>query len=127
MPLDARQKRILFFIIIAQIPSVLHALTQHEPYHTSALSGEQWVQELLHGHPKRIHQELGVHKEVFDGLVTWLRKHNHVDSRHVTLHEQLAIFLYMARTGLSTRHVGERFQHNVETISRCVISICFIM
>ena len=31
------------------------------PYHTSALSGEAWVLELLNGHPKRIRCELGVH------------------------------------------------------------------
>jgi hypothetical protein len=31
------------------------------PYHTSILTGEGWVLELLNGHPKQIHTELGVH------------------------------------------------------------------
>ncbi|KAF8591703.1 hypothetical protein K439DRAFT_1326275 [Ramaria rubella] len=35
------------------------------PYHTSALSGYGWVQELLNGHPEHIRCELGVHKSVF--------------------------------------------------------------
>jgi hypothetical protein len=39
------------------------------------------------------------------------------DSWHVGLDEQAAIFLYMCVTGLSVRHVGERFQHSNETIS----------
>ena len=36
------------------------------PYHTLALSGHAWVQELLSGHPERIRCELGVHVDVFD-------------------------------------------------------------
>ncbi|KAJ7050996.1 hypothetical protein C8F01DRAFT_939060, partial [Mycena amicta] len=39
-------------------------------------------------------------------------------SRHVSLEEKLAIFLYTCVTGLSVRHVGERFQRSNETISR---------
>jgi hypothetical protein len=40
------------------------------------------------------------------------------DSCHVTLDEQVAIFLYMSVTGLSVQHVGERFQRSNETISK---------
>ncbi|KAF9060559.1 hypothetical protein BDP27DRAFT_1177700, partial [Rhodocollybia butyracea] len=36
----------------------------------------------------------------------------------ITVDEQLAIFLYTCVTGLSIRHVGERFQHSNETISQ---------
>ncbi|KAJ8581084.1 hypothetical protein M405DRAFT_752331 [Rhizopogon salebrosus TDB-379] len=39
------------------------------------------------------------------------------NSRFVSLEEQLTIFLYTSVTGLSIRHVGERFQHSNETIS----------
>lgn len=42
------------------------------------------------------------------------------DSKHINLDEQAAIFLYMSVTGLSIRHVGERFQCSNETISKCV-------
>ncbi|KAH9013692.1 hypothetical protein EDB85DRAFT_1838731, partial [Lactarius pseudohatsudake] len=55
------------------------------PYHTSALSGEAWLLELIGGHPERMKTQLG-----------------------------------MRLTGLSVRHVGERFQHANETISRYV-------
>jgi hypothetical protein len=37
-------------------------------YHTSALTGANWVHELLNGHPERIHYELGMHKHIFMAL-----------------------------------------------------------
>ncbi|KIM51297.1 hypothetical protein SCLCIDRAFT_94157, partial [Scleroderma citrinum Foug A] len=36
----------------------------------------------------------------------------------IYVEEQLAIFLYTAVMGLSSRHVGERFQRSNETIVR---------
>jgi hypothetical protein len=95
------------------LPTLMRLIARYhlkEPYHTSILSGYAWVQELLHGHPERIHTELGVHKEVFHALITELKLMGHGDTNYVTLEEQLAIFLYTAVTGLSIRHVGERFQ-----------------
>jgi hypothetical protein len=89
-----------------------------EPYHTSTLSGQEWVSELIVGHPERIRCELGVHVQVFEQLIIELRSHGHADSRYVSLEEQLAIFLYTCVTGLTIRHVGERFQRSNDTISR---------
>jgi hypothetical protein len=42
----------------------------------------------------------------------------HSSSRFVSLEEQLAIFLYACVTGLTVRHIGERFQRSNETISK---------
>jgi hypothetical protein len=42
------------------------------------------------------------------------------DSRHVTLEEQLAIFLHACVTGLTVRHLAERFQRSNETIAKYV-------
>jgi hypothetical protein len=92
----------------------------HIPYHTSALTGAAWVKELMNGHPERIRCELGVHLHVFRLIIEYLKIIGHKNSREVFLEEQLAIFLYRCTTGLSIRHVGERFQHSNETISRCV-------
>lgn len=91
-----------------------------QPYHTSALSGTAWVTELLTGHPERIRCELGVRKHVFYVLINLLRQAGCRDSKHVPLEEQLAIFLYASVTGLSIRHIGERFQRSNETISKYV-------
>lgn len=97
---------------------LIHRYHMKEPYHTSILSGYAWLQELLHGHPERIRTELGVHKDVFLALVEKLRSMGHGDTRYVKLEEQLAIFLYTSVTGLSVRHVGERFQRANGTISK---------
>ena len=106
------------------LPTLMRLISRYymkEPYHTSILSGYAWLQELLHGHPERIRTELGVHKEVFHALIRDLQSMGHGDTRYVTLEEQLAIFLYMSVTGLSIRHVGERFQRANGTISKRVL------
>jgi hypothetical protein len=120
--------RSIIFTITLQLSLLLPTLMRlilhyhvKEPYHTSILSGYAWLQELLHGHPERIRTELGVHKEVFHALIRLLRSMGHGDTRYVTLEEQLAIFLYISVTGLSIRHVGERFQRANGTISKWVL------
>ena len=62
--------------------------------------------------------ELVVHKHVFQVLLNELQDARHTDSKNVTLKEQLTIFLYTCVTGLSVRHVGERFQWSNGTISK---------
>lgn len=110
---------ILFLsIVITATAAVLQSLEGREPYHTSILTGEGWVMELLGGHPDRIRCELGVSLDVFSDLISDLRAMGHGNSRNVSLEEQLAIFLYAAVTGLTVRHLGERFQRSNETISR---------
>ena len=105
-------------LILPTLTRLIHRYYMKEPYHTSILSGYAWLQELLHGHPERIRTELGVHKEVFHSLIRELQSMGHSDTRYVTLEEQLAIFLYTSVTGLSVRHVGERFQRANGTISK---------
>lgn len=107
--------------ILTYILSVLAYLTNElipTPYHTSALTGQAWVLELMTGHPGRIRCELGVSAQVFSALVAYLQEIGITRSKHVSLEEQLAIFLYISVTGLTIRHVGERFQRSNETISK---------
>jgi hypothetical protein len=61
---------------------------------------------------------LGVSKHVFHQLIHELQSMGHTRSRYVSLEEQLAIFLYTSVTGLTVRHVGERFQRSNSTISK---------
>jgi hypothetical protein len=114
---DGEQQLLLqylaLFTFAAGAAALAYGLSLYDktPYHTSALTGADWVRELLNGHPERIRNELGVHKHVFLGLVAALEQHGHIhgvkSSRHVYLEEQLAIFLYTSVTGLSLRHVSE--------------------
>src|ERR1700734_1778224 len=108
----------LFISIILTATAILvDSLFIREPYHTSILTGEGWVMELLSGHRNRIRCELGVSHDVFAALISELRDMGHGNSKYVSLEEQLSIFLYMCVTGLTIRHVGERFQRSNETIS----------
>jgi hypothetical protein len=90
------------------------------PYHNSMLTGAGWVSELLEGHSKHIRRELGVHKQVFQALITALQNAGYTPSKFVTLEEQLAIFLYTCVIGLSLGHICERFQQAMETASKYV-------
>lgn len=131
-PLRNKRQRIRLYTYLASnlVSSIRQVITLYTkvhynklPYHTSALSGLAWLQELLDGHPDRIKTELGVRKEVFEKLVETLEEIGHQGSRFVSLKEQVAIYLYMCVTGLSVRHVGERFQRSNETIAKCVFLI----
>src|SRR5882724_8246470 len=90
-----------------------------QPYHTSALTGQMWVTELLGGNPMHIKHELGMDKHVFLKFVRKLFSMtiaNH--SWHVNLTEKVAIFLYTMVTNLSNRKFGEHFQRSGDTISK---------
>jgi hypothetical protein len=112
----------LFMSIFLMITtSLLDFIVIKQPHHMSILTGEAWVAELLAGHPLRILSQLGVQHHVFEALITTMRDLGLDNSRHVSLEEQLAIFLYASTTGLSTRFLGERFQRSNSTISHCVV------
>ncbi|KAF8982483.1 hypothetical protein BDQ17DRAFT_1191409, partial [Cyathus striatus] len=67
-----------------------------QPYHTSTLTGAQWVKELVNGHYDRIWSELGMRVHVFLTFIHELRVvTGPEDPKYVTLEEQAAIFLYM--------------------------------
>jgi hypothetical protein len=125
----ARDAQIMFLtaaafyvnMIMLAASIVAAPFTERIPYHNSAMSGRAWLDELLNGHPDRIQTELGMRKHVFLAYVHALRLAGCADSPHLQLDEQVAIFLYMCVTGLSIRHVGERFQRTNETVSKCVI------
>jgi hypothetical protein len=110
-----------YFWHMIHLAVVLYAspLYWKQDYHTSALMGKAWVDELIVGHPDRIKSELGMWVHVFLALVAQLRFSGNVAySKNIMAEEQVAIFLYTCVTGLSIRHVGERFQHSDETISK---------
>ena len=90
----------------------------HMPYHTSSLSGEDWVQELLTRHPWCIQNELSLDWGTFLILIKALQVAGLQSSHHVSIEEQLVIFLYTTVTGMSSIHVGECFQWSWDTITK---------
>ena len=106
---------------VSQVISLAVQWKEPVPYHTSILTGQGWVTELLEGHPEHIWNELGVHKTVFRILVAELQNAGYHATRNISSEEQLAIFLYTCVTGLSIHHIGERFQRSNNTISRYIL------
>jgi hypothetical protein len=124
-----RQKVLSLCAVFLQMIGIAAVLYQSpgywtQPYHTSALSGQAWVDELIQGHPDRIYNELGMRLHVFLAFVANLRALGGLETskKGVSVEEQAAIFLYACVTGLSVRHLGERFQRSNETISKYVPS-----
>jgi hypothetical protein len=90
-----------------------------EPQHTSRLSGQQWIDELIAGHDVRFYNKLGMNKFVFNRLLGVLERDGALSgTRHVSASEQLATFLHYAQRGLSNRALQERFQRGGDTIAK---------
>ncbi|KDQ52567.1 hypothetical protein JAAARDRAFT_113051, partial [Jaapia argillacea MUCL 33604] len=56
-------------------------------YHTSALTGEAWVRELLNGHPNHIKTEPGACLHIFCALIEALIDCGLGPSKHISLKE----------------------------------------
>ncbi|KAF5367459.1 hypothetical protein D9758_003825 [Tetrapyrgos nigripes] len=120
-----RRRQVLITTIIAVTGAIgaIHSYNERrydpEPYHTSVLSGEEWVKELRKGHSEHMKNNLGVGRCVFKKLKSELQKEGNLKSRRfVGISEIVATFLYQAVTNLSVRKVAERFQRSLEAISR---------
>ena len=60
-----QQIMVTFVAMVSAILTLLNVLKDPEPYYTSILARQGWINELLEGHPAYIHCELGVSWEVF--------------------------------------------------------------
>lgn len=87
---ELRRKLLVASAYIMQLAGTAAALyaSPHywkQPYHTSALTGAAWVQELINGHPDCIHNELGMHLHVFVALVYELQTLCGLEEIHISL------------------------------------------
>ncbi|KIK79526.1 hypothetical protein PAXRUDRAFT_40826, partial [Paxillus rubicundulus Ve08.2h10] len=65
------------------------------PVHTSILTGQGWLNELLTGHPVRFYNMMGMDQYVFRKLSCELQLYAGLsNSKHVSADEKLAIFLH---------------------------------
>jgi hypothetical protein len=64
-----------YIINVVGVASSLYSAPWYwkQPYHTSKLTGAEWVKELINGHYDRIWTELGVRVHVFLALEHELR------------------------------------------------------
>ncbi|KAJ7022547.1 hypothetical protein C8F04DRAFT_889671, partial [Mycena alexandri] len=65
------------------------------PRHTSVLTGKDWLDEIINGHPERCLDQLEMYPAAFL-LLCWEFTMNGglMDSRGITAMEQTAIFIY---------------------------------
>jgi hypothetical protein len=87
---------------------------------STGLPGRVYVHELFqNGTPRRIYDVLRMQKETFFKLCDWLESNTDIESsRHISVQEQVAMFLWTINFSASNRQVMERFQHSGETVSR---------
>lgn len=122
-----RQRNTVVFLLLSAVTVVIddHFRRNHKiprPMHTSVLTGLAWLDELLHGHPQRFKNQLGMAQHVFHKLSGLLQLDFGLsNSKFVTADEQLAIFLYYIRSGCGNRTLQERFQRSGDTISRSAV------
>src|ERR1700761_9294593 len=84
------------------------------PLHTSFLTGDLWIDEILTGHPERCKRALGMSAVVFSLLWAELAATGDLyDGRWVTAREQLAIVIYWLVHGSSPREHCERLPRSV--------------
>jgi hypothetical protein len=86
-------------VIMILLSAAHHQVPIQRPrqvYHTSSLTRAGWVLELMLGHPDRIKTELSSMR-----LISDLSDLGLAPSQHISLEEQVAIFLYTSVTSLS--------------------------
>lgn len=86
--------------------------------HTSILTGDKYVKEVLEGHELRCKRDFRMEKYVFHNLVNCFRDRKLLrDSQLITVEEQVGIFLYALSANASNRTLQGRLQHSGQTIS----------
>ncbi len=100
----------------------VHCYMLKSSYHDSTYKGEDWLHDLLKGHPAHFCSQFSINKHVFRQLVAELWTVGLTNSRRLTLEEHVATFLYSSVTGLSIWLISEWFQHAFATISWWAIS-----
>ncbi len=109
-------------VVISTISEYIDKYINNIPCRTLSLTGEQWVQDVLNGHPRRCQEQFRMSASVFLSLEKWIETHTEIrNSRHhagISVRQKLAIFLWIAGHGASNRDAQERFQHSGQTISK---------
>ncbi|XP_062100556.1 uncharacterized protein LOC133806474 [Humulus lupulus] len=89
-----------------------------QPCRNSALSGHEYVMEVLHGHWSRCYDLFRMNKDVFKLFCGVLKEIFLLkNSRYLSVEEQVAMFLFVIGHNERHRVVAERFQHSISTTS----------
>ena len=80
---DLEEEDMIAQCSVAIVSSVLWYSSRFikNPLHTSVLSGQQWLEELLAGHNMRFYNELGMNKFVFERFPRILKRGRSLSSK----------------------------------------------
>ncbi|KAL5557660.1 hypothetical protein UlMin_033871 [Ulmus minor] len=93
--------------------------------HTSILIGHKNMLELLNGHPQTLFDQIRMYKDCFHRLCAVLKDKNFLKTlRHVTVEEQVLIFLTTIAHCQTNRRSKKEWQHLGEIVSRYVRKVC---
>ena len=91
------------------------------PRNTSALSGEAFINELLHGHRAPFFETFRMPRTTFQDLCTWLRRKKLLVAQRrsrMSLEQMVGRFLGMVGHNMHSRDAQNRFQHSPLTITK---------
>ena len=92
------------FSIIKALYANENSSVNRSRIHTSILTGDLYVREVLEGHELRCKRDFRMEKHIFRNLVECLRDKSHLrDTDFVSAEEQVAIFLYAVSKNASNR------------------------
>ncbi|KAH9103474.1 hypothetical protein AeMF1_006631 [Aphanomyces euteiches] len=112
-----RRQLVLMNYLIYHYIAYVHKTLKH----VSILSGPMFVQEILNGNPTVMLDNFRMPRRIFDALANDLERFGALkSSKHVSVQEQLGIFLYFVGHHASNAALQSRFQRSGETITRHV-------
>lgn len=106
-------------IMINKGATTFHNTLYKQPCRTRPFTGHQIIMDISQGLPDRGYQYFRMSNTIFIRLRDELVEKGLIQgSRHLTVDEQLGIFLFAIGHGVTNRVLAETFQHSGETISR---------